>query len=190
MGLATADEPYVWAWDVESFLRAEEAGVFGPRQVELIAGEVRCAVHGEWHGRALGLVVGALVPLFAGSDWAMTFATLALDGSAPDPDVWWVRAGAAPVARVGRLARYDIGDVLLVLEVGDATERDDLGVMAELYASAGVANYWVVTRSGVYVHTGPQPDGRYADRHLVGLDGTITVPGVAAEVAVAALIPH
>jgi len=58
--------------------------------------------------------------------------------SAPEPDVAWVVAG-----------NYSSGRpkgprVLLVIEVAESSLRYDLGEKADLYAEAGLADYWVV----------------------------------------------
>ncbi len=58
--------------------------------------------------------------------------------SAPMPDVAWVRE------RSYRAGRPLPEDVLLVIEVSDSSLEIDRGAKAELYASAGVQDYWIV----------------------------------------------
>jgi Uma2 family endonuclease len=58
--------------------------------------------------------------------------------SAPEPDIAWV-------ARRNYAARRpQADDVFLVIEVADSSRRYDLGEKADLYAEAGVRDYWVV----------------------------------------------
>jgi Uma2 family endonuclease len=59
-------------------------------------------------------------------------------GSAPEPDIAWV------VDRDYSRGRPTPPDVLLVIEVAESSLRYDCGEKAELYAEAGIADYWVV----------------------------------------------
>ncbi len=58
--------------------------------------------------------------------------------SVPEPDlVWAVRRnylGGKPGPK----------DILLIIEVADTSLADDTGVKAEIYAAAGIRDYWVV----------------------------------------------
>lgn len=159
-----------YRWDVESFLRAQEAGAFRTR-VELVDGEVWPVMLGDWHGEVTARVVAALTEHGRASQ-----ATLATGGSLPDPDVWLRRPDAEPVGVVSaRLSVWDPTDVVLVVEVADETVREDLTVKARLYASAGYARYWVVTRDGVHEHTAPTVDG-YQQVRLVAAGDVLTLP--------------
>ena len=175
-----------WTWDVESFLRADEAGVFGGRRVELVHGEVRLVVQGHWHGTVASNVGGLLRATYAGTAYRETQETLILAYDAIDPDCW-VRPRQAAGEALGRVLRFPQHTALLVVEVGDATAADDLDGMAQIYAAAGIPTYWVVTRRGVYVHTGPTADG-YTDRRLCSPTETISVPGTDVQLAVAELL--
>lgn len=76
--------------------------------------------------------------------------------SAPEPDIAWVVAddysGGRPKGR----------RVLLVIEVAESSLHYDRGEKADLYAEAGVADYWVVNLVDrtIEVHRDPV-DGRY-----------------------------
>jgi Uma2 family endonuclease len=78
--------------------------------------------------------------------------------SAPEPDLAWV------ARRDYRRGRPTAEDVLLVIEVSESTLRFDLSQKAELYAAAGILDYWVVDIAdrSVVVHREPA-DGRYRD---------------------------
>ena len=175
-----------WTWDVESFLRADEAGVFGGRRVEFVHGEVRLVVQGHWHGTVASNVGGLLRAAYTGTPYRETQETLVLAHDAIDPDCW-VRPRHAKGEALGRVLRFPSQTALLVVEVGDATATEDLESMARTYAAAGIPTYWVVTRNGVYVHTGPTEDG-YADRHLHGPGAVVSVPGTDAQLAVDELV--
>ncbi len=77
--------------------------------------------------------------------------------SAPEPDIVLVRyredfyVDAPPAA----------GDILLIVEVADATLSHDRDVKIPLYATAGIAEAWLVDlrRRRVTVYRDPSPDG-------------------------------
>lgn len=170
-----------YRWDAATFLRAHDAGVFDTR-VELVDGEVWPVVLGDWHGRATVRVVAAVLGYGEASQ-----STLASSGSLPDPDVWFCRTGAKPTGAVSaRLSRWDPADVLLVVEVSDETLEPDLTVKARLYARSGYERYWVVSRQGVYEHTGATSAG-YRLVRLAPPGAAVLLPG--GEVAVDALLP-
>jgi Uma2 family endonuclease len=73
--------------------------------------------------------------------------------SVPQPDVAWVRA-----RRYSR-KRPTSSDVLLIIEVADSSLRYDRGPKARLYATAGIADYWVVDINNCAVHVYRQPAG-------------------------------
>lgn len=66
------------------------------------------------------------------------------------------------------------GDVLLAIEVADSSLQSDLREKAELYAEAGIVEYWIVDASAQCVHVFRAPKGReYADRSIVAIGGTL-----------------
>ena len=82
---------------------------------------------------------------------------LAEQESRPEPDVLWLvpgKYGTAPVA----------ADVLLLVEVADATWTYDTREKAQLYAEAGISDYWVVNLVDNYVRVFREP-GPKAYRH-------------------------
>jgi len=86
----------------------------------------------------------------------------------PQPDVALLK----PRADDYGTAKATPTDVLLLVEVADRTLRTDLGRKARIYASANVAEYWVVdlNNSTVYVHRTPSAGGYSSRRVLTGDD--------------------
>jgi len=66
-------------------------------------------------------------------------------------------------------AKAGPADILLLVEVADRTLRTDLGRKARIYASAGVAEYWVIDLNNhvIYVHHDPA-EGTYRSRRVPG----------------------
>jgi Uma2 family endonuclease len=58
--------------------------------------------------------------------------------SVPEPDIAWVKR------RDYSQRRPQADDVLLLIEVAETRVRYDTGTKARLYASTGIADYWVV----------------------------------------------
>ncbi len=66
--------------------------------------------------------------------------------SRPEPDILWVQAGHPR-------GRHPIaGEALLLIEVADASLAVDRTVKADLYARAGIPEYWVVNIQEQSVH--------------------------------------
>lgn len=178
------DAATTYRFTLEEFVRAWEAGVFQQR-VELVDGEVWPVPIGDWHGTATGRVVRALPD----SGYEVTLASLASSGSLPDPDCWVRPVGAQPAGQLStRLAAWSPHDVLLVVEVGDETLGFDLGVKASLYGRSGYGCYWVVSRRGIYEHTGPHDFG-YAKVELYPPRALIPVRYSGTDLAVTDLLP-
>jgi Uma2 family endonuclease len=74
-------------------------------------------------------------------------------------------------------------DILLLVEVADATLRTDLGRKARIYASGGVSEYWVVDLNNrvLYAHSEPAGGG-YASRRVLNVGDQLSA-GFAPEVA-------
>jgi Uma2 family endonuclease len=76
--------------------------------------------------------------------------------SAPEPDLAWV------VRRDYSGARPTEADVLLVIEVAESSLAYDCGEKADLYAAAGIADYWVVNLPDRCIEVRRDPEkGRY-----------------------------
>ncbi|MCO6459678.1 MAG: Uma2 family endonuclease [Pirellulaceae bacterium] len=71
--------------------------------------------------------------------------------SRPEPDLMWIRAdrprGRLPLAR----------EVLLLIEVADSSLRIDRTLKADLYAAAGVTEYWIVNSVDRLLHVYRDP---------------------------------
>lgn len=131
------------------------------RKVELIRGEI-CAMN------PAGPVHDDLIDFL--HDWSVrstdrakihvrgqTGMDLPQLDSRPEPDVFWVKA-----------RRYFDGhptgrDTLLSIEVADSSLQSDRTTKADLYAEAGIPEYWVVDVQGrcIYVMREVAADGRY-----------------------------
>jgi Putative restriction endonuclease len=166
-----AVNPFPYHWGLEEFLHAWEGGAFTER-TELIDGEVWDVPIGEWHAETTGSVMRAL----PNGRFRILAGSLPAGQSLPEPGCWVRRSDATPVEQLSpRMKRWAAPDVVLVVEVFDETHDFDVAHKARIYADAGFAVYWSVTREGVHVHSDPSPTG-YHSRSLVGPGGQVTVP--------------
>lgn len=101
--------------------------------------------------------------------------------SVPMPDVVWVREQSY------RTGRPQPTDVLLLIEVSETTLRFDRGGKAELYASAGIADYWVVNLSDECIEVFRNPhNGEYREKQTFEMGQVISplaYPAVSIKVA-------
>ena len=101
----------------------------------------------------------------------------------PQPDVAWMRAKSY------RKKRPLASDVLLLIEVSDTSLTYDRGEKAELFATAGIADYWIVNLRDecIEVHRRPK-GGKYREVKRYGIGQSIrplAFPSVTLDVATA-----
>ena len=151
-------EPF--RWSLKQYEQLDELGCFQNNRVQLIDGEILVMppMNGP-HGYASIFTFHELVRIFGGiqSNYDVRFnVPLPFVNSAPEPDVS-VMAGNA-ITHVTVLPGPALA--LLVVEVSDSTLWYDIGEKASLYASVGIADYWVIDipNEQVRIFRDPQPD--------------------------------
>lgn len=153
---------------VEDFLLLAGSGAFDDyTKTELVDGDIyvmnaQFSRHARTQSRLLVELTLALRAIDSDLEAWVEVAVRATDHDMPEPDIVltrWRGGGAVPV-----------GTVAMVVEVADSTLVADLGRKAELYAAAGISEYWVVDVEGrrVLIHHRPEPAG-YACRAEVAL---------------------
>jgi len=93
--------------------------------------------------------------------------------SVPEPDLVWVKK------RRYRKARPQAADVGLVMEISYSSLAEDRGEMAELYAEAGIAEYWVVNCIDNVIEVHRQPVNGIYQLHFVVEPGQTISPLIA-----------
>jgi Uma2 family endonuclease len=138
----------------EQYYEMGARGYFYGKRVERIHGEIREMSPINWpHVVGCRKTAVLLERLFAGAAWvSRNEQPLALADSDPQPDVMVV---------AGRFEDYTSHPTtaLLVAEVADATLSRDTTEKAELYATAGVPEYWIldVENRALHVFRDPAP---------------------------------
>lgn len=138
--------PKPWRLTRAEYHRLGESGFFRGRRVQLIAGEVVVmSPMGYEHRVGILRATDCVRAAFGAGVQFCVRLPLRLWAHEPEPDVSVV-AGAPE----------DYGDrpstALLIIEVADSTLSYDLTVKAELYAEAGLQDYWEVDLAARQLH--------------------------------------
>ncbi len=182
--------PAPWKWSRADYYRLGELGFFHGKRVELIRGEiVQMSPIGGLHAMGVLLVADAFARAFGAGSHVRAQSPLRLAGSEPQPDI-------AVVTGVPRDYPDHPTTALLVVEVSDSTFDTDMTTKAELYAEAGIADYWVLDLSARVLHVlrdpRPLPPGGHAYQSVTVLAAADAVAPLAAAgptVRVADLLP-
>jgi Uma2 family endonuclease len=157
--MASAIEPGMKTrrWRRVEYERLVDLGMFSGERLELLDGAlVVREPQGSSHA-AIAAHVGQVLAAAFGPGWhARLHSPLALgDDSEPEPDVAIVMGGPRD-----HVAAHP-ATAALVVEVADSSLRLDRRLKAELYARAGLPDYWIVNLAEglVEVHRDPQPAG-------------------------------
>ncbi|HTW71492.1 MAG TPA: Uma2 family endonuclease [Acetobacteraceae bacterium] len=160
---------------VQDYHRLGEAGVLGEDdRVELLEGQlVDMSPIGPRHSHVIDLLTRILVRAVGDRGWVRVQNPIVLDsGSEPQPDI----VVARPSASGYRDAHPRPDDVLLLIEVADSSFEFDGSVKRELYARAGIREFWIadLTANRVLVHRAPG-GGVYGATEAVGASGSLQV---------------
>jgi Uma2 family endonuclease len=138
--------PRSWKWSTDEYCKLGHLGFFQGKRVELIRGEiVEMSPIGWPHALATHLVMAALSRIFTSGYWLSEQKPFPIIGSSyasePEPDV------AVIPGSIRDYANHPTAAVLIV-EVADTTLFYDTTTKAELYATAGIEDYWVLDLVG------------------------------------------
>lgn len=169
-----AIQPPTRRWTVDEYHRAGEAGVFRPdERLELVDGKIlSMSPQNPPHATASVLAEAALGVLSGPSCHLRIQKPLTVDAHTEvEPDIAIVTGQARDY-----LQRHPT-TALLVVEIADSSAAYDRAQKAELYARAGVPDYWVliVPQRRLEVRRDPDPtSGEYRTVLLLGEDEAIS----------------
>ena len=150
------EEPAHWKWTRDEFLRLSESGFFGGRRVMLIDGEVLAmSPVNEPHARGIVFAVEAMQKAFGSGVTIRSQLPMDLGRTTdPEPDIAVIEGPSRSQPSTPPSA------VLLIIEVSDTSLSYDMGDKANLYAAAGIADYWVldVVHGRLHIFRDPRPD--------------------------------
>jgi Uma2 family endonuclease len=161
---------------IDQYEHMIQCGAFaGPnaKRIELVRGELRMmSPHGPEHGELVGhlndwshaVVDSRLIKIRIQS--SVEFARL---DALPEPDIVWVECKS--YAR----RRPEPHEILLLVEVADSSLAYDLGEKCQLYAEAGIRDYWVIDIPNRLAHIYRDPNVRgYQTRRRLSANEQIT----------------
>lgn len=166
-----------YKWTIDRYHQAVDAGIFEDQPVELLRGElVLMPPERPEHADSCETTARYLERLF-GEGWqSRQGKPITLADSEPEPDI-------AIVREQSYRARHPIpDDIRLVVEYAYSTQAKDTGVKRDLYAEAGILDYFVIDlkRSSV-IHYADPVNGSYTREQTLS-DGVIQVGQVQVDV--------
>lgn len=168
----------MWPLTVDDFDRMVEADILGPAdRVELLNGQLaEMNPHSPQHSGLLQWLAEELIGAID-RDAASVRVQLPLRFvplSEPEPDIAIVPAA--------RYTREHPTTAMLVIEVALTSRAIDLGTKAEIYAAAGIGEYWVVdiAARAIHVRTSPGAGGYRSTRRAATGSLRPDVPGAPA----------
>ncbi len=175
-------------WTRDEYRRLVEQRVLGEDdRVQLIDGEIiEMPPHSPAHSGTIHLVAEALRALLPPGYCVRVQLPLALSpASEPEPDI-----AVVPGAPRDYLAEHP-DSAVLVVEVAVATGEFDRGRKAQVYAAAGVPEYWVVDPAAgtVDVFRDPEPGGYRSCERLARGDRVTPLVAPGRSVAAGDLLP-
>ncbi len=172
------DEPTRHLFTVDDYYRMAEAGILGPEErVELFEGEILVKESKTpSHAHVLDVLTELFMDRFASVAHVRNQSPVRLSRwSEPEPDLVLARRGDDGERRY-RAAHPTPDDLLLVVEVADASLDFDLGPKAHFYARFDVPELWVVDLPNRRVHVGREPTPRGYVKHRVRGQGDSVWP--------------
>ena len=159
---------------VAEYHRMAEAGILAEDEpIELLAGQILQKIpKGPAHSAACKRVEKLLERSLGDRVLVRLQDPSQLDDySEPEPDIALVR----PDPNFYADRHPTAADVYLIVEIADTTLNRDLGIKADLYAAARIADYWVLNLSTPQLHVfrDPQPEG-YQRQLILGTQQTIS----------------
>ena len=178
------------------FTRAEfqqmaDSGLFVDQRLELIKGDLIDKMGQKpMHAYIIRIVQALLSALFGAEriQVQLPIEVQAADqeSSLPEPDLAILKE-----ARPDFQTRYPRGpELLLVIEVADTTLQHDLTTKRDLYARAGVSEYWVLDlkQRRVIIHR-QLSRGKYATINALTDQETASIEGANANISVSEILP-
>lgn len=165
-------EPQPRLFKPREYANLVELGTFEHERVELIRGViVSMSPPSVFHDATVMKLADLLVFACRKHAWVRTQMTFASRQSLSQPDL-------ACVPRTTDYATAHPRQAFLIAEVADSGLNYDRTTKAEIYAEAGVPEYWVVDLKGKQIEVRTEPKrGAYTTMHVVGFSERIAVPG-------------
>jgi Uma2 family endonuclease len=129
-------------WSLQDYHQMIEVGLLDERKVELVNGEIlEMSPEGAPHSSYCGEIAEYLRRILGDRAKVREAHPITLaDHSEPEPDIAIVRNRSTLYRDRHPLP----ADIFWLIEVANSTLDKDLGIKKNLYATAGIAEYWVL----------------------------------------------
>lgn len=129
-------------FSLEQYHRLRDEGVLNPAdRVELLSGYlVEKITKNPKHSRATQRLFRALLSRLQAGWYAACQEPITLAESEPEPDIWIARGSDSDYQDRHPGSK----DLVLVVEVADSSLGLDRGLKRQIYAAAGIVQYWIV----------------------------------------------
>lgn len=129
-------------WSLQDYHQMIDTGLLDERKVELLRGEIiEMAPEGGPHSFYCTETGEYLRELFRGKARIAEAHPITLpNNSEPEPDIAIVRLPAS----LYRDRHPQVPDIFWLIEIANSTLVKDLGMKKEIYADAGIPEYWVM----------------------------------------------
>ena len=162
----TITTPSLKRWTVEEYHRLSESGFLAAEErTELISGQIiAMASQGASHVTSVCLLGEQLRDQLGKAVVIRTQQPIYLDDSSePEPDIALVRGSIKDYSQ----SHPQPPDIYLIVEVADTTLKQDCEGKAQLYAQAGILDYWVVDVKNRQLHIFRSPTSAGYTSHLI-----------------------
>ena len=152
-------------WSIADYHKMIAAGILCDRRIQLIDGElIEMSPEGVAHAAYGGSIVDYLRQVMNGDAWIREAHPITLSNSPhsrasePEPDIAIVKLPKSKYFQ----SHPTPSDIYWLVEISDTTLTYDLTKKQEIYAAAGIPEYWIVDIKDkkLIVFTQPQ-DSRY-----------------------------
>ncbi|SRR6266508_6612972 len=190
MALRSSAAPTVHRCTRDEYYRMAEAGLFGDERVELLDGEIiTMSPQNTPHASTVYRLDSRLQQQIGNATCIRCQLPIVLnDWSEPEPDI----AVCVPDPDDYGRAHPQPGQILLLIEVSDASFPYDRGQKTIAYAASGIPELWIVNLPDrrIDVLTDPDPvSQRYQQQGYVVEGDVLLLPG-GGSIAVADILPR
>ncbi|MEG3437059.1 Uma2 family endonuclease [Pannus brasiliensis CCIBt3594] len=157
-------------WTVEDYHRIIEAGILEDRPVELMKGEIiDMSPESPFHHFLNMSGVTYLRSLLGQQAIISEAHPITLPDSEPEPDIAIIRL---PITNY-RNRHPHPEDIYWIIEISDSTLKKDLSLKKNVYASAGIREYWVIDLQTRTLHVFRNPLGNDYESAETYRDGVV-----------------
>ncbi len=159
-------------WSIADYHQMIAAGILADRRVELLQGEIiEMSPELPIHYNTTKRSTQYLESLFVGQAEVRFNGPISLVDSEPEPDI----VIAQPLGRTYDHRHPAPEEIFLVIECANTSLKKDLKQKSDIYAAAGIPEYWVVDLNLREIHVFQQIQADRYSQHAQVATGSLTI---------------